>query len=149
MRIETDRGMSGNSTPRTRKRTARFRMTLTARTVGALEPEEQTNIARRYPSPTAGRDLVPKVTTCPRFVRIAARCGEGTRNPLEFLASSTYPQDQEGHVSSCRNRIKSNPRPPLAFYVLVIDIRCFPGTFGLGQRVCRMLKGSVVSVGGP
>ena len=95
MRIETDRGMSGNSTPRTRKRTARFRMTLTARTVGALEPEEQTNIARRYPSPTAGRDLVPKVTICPRFVRNALPPGDGTSNPAEFLDSSPHPQDHE------------------------------------------------------
>ena len=33
--------MSGNSTPPSQKRTARFRLTLTARTVEALEPEEK------------------------------------------------------------------------------------------------------------
>ena len=50
MRIETDQGMSGNSTPRARNRSVRFRMFLTARTVGPLDPEEKTNVARRSPS---------------------------------------------------------------------------------------------------
>ena len=39
--------MSGNSTPRGRKRTARLVMILTARTAGAREPEEKTNVARQ------------------------------------------------------------------------------------------------------
>lgn len=39
------------------------------------------------------RDLVPKVTTCPRFVRNAVRRGDGTRNPAEFLDSSFYPPE--------------------------------------------------------
>ena len=124
MRIETDRGMSGNSTPRARKRTARFRMTLTARTVGALEPEEQTNIARRSPSPTAGRDLVPKVTTCPHFVRIAIRCAGGAYNPAESLASSICAAKYAGRLSSCRKRLRSNSRPRLALHeVLPLDLR--------------------------
>ena len=120
--------MSGNSTPRATKRTPRFRMTLTTRTVAALEPEEKTNVARRSLSPPAGGHLVLKVTTCPHFVRNAVRCGDGARNPAEFLASLPHPRNQERHLSSCRNRIESIPRPRLAFHVLVIEIRCFPGT---------------------
>jgi hypothetical protein len=37
--------MSGNSAPPPEKRTARFRMTLTARTVEALQPEEKSYTA--------------------------------------------------------------------------------------------------------
>ena len=37
--------MSGNSTPPSGKRTARFRMTLTARTVEALQPAEKSYTA--------------------------------------------------------------------------------------------------------
>ena len=40
MRIETGQGISGNSTPRARTRTARFR-TLAARIVGGHDPEEK------------------------------------------------------------------------------------------------------------
>ena len=58
----------------------------------------------------------------------AIRCGGGTGNPPEFLTSSPHPEDQESHLSSCRNRINSIPRPRLAFHVLVIEFRCFPGT---------------------
>ena len=48
--------MSGNSTPRATKRTPRFRMTLTTRTVAALEPE-------RKPTLHAARPLRPQVAT--------------------------------------------------------------------------------------
>ena len=73
--------MSGNSSPRPRKRTARFRMILSARTVGPLDPEEKTNIARRSPSPTAGRHLVLKDTTCPRFGQKRAVMRRGHAQP--------------------------------------------------------------------
>ena len=120
MRIETDQGMSGNSTPRPRKRTAR--------TVGAFDPEEKTNVARRSPSPTPGRHFVLRVTTCPYFVRIALRRGDGARNPAESLDSSICPAKRARRLSSCRNRINSNPSAPLTFHVLVMEFRCFPGT---------------------
>lgn len=38
--------MLGNSTPPSGKRTARFRMTLTVRTVDMLQPEEKSYTAR-------------------------------------------------------------------------------------------------------
>ena len=65
---------------------------------------------------------------CPHFVRIAARCGDGTRNPAEFLDSSISPAKRPGRLSSCRNRINSIPRPRLTLHVLVIEFRCLPGT---------------------
>ena len=92
-------------------------------------PEEKCNVAR-CPSPISRRSLVLKVTTCPHFVRNAVPCSDGTRNPVEFLISSPHPQDQESHLSSCRNRIESIPRPRLAFHVLVIGFPCLPGSIG-------------------
>ena len=62
-----------------------------------------------------GLMLVPKVTTCPRFVRIAAPCSDGTRNAAEFLDSSICRPKDARRLSSCRNRIESNSRPRLAF----------------------------------
>ncbi len=113
--VDADQGMSGNLTPRVRNRTA-----------GTRALEEKTGIARRFPL----RPLVAIPSRKSRhalgFVRNARRCGEDTRNPAEFLASSPHPQDQKSHLSSCRNRIDSTPRPLLAFHVLVIEIRCFP-----------------------
>ena len=43
--METARTVPENSTPTPGKRTARFRMTLAARTVEALEPEEKSYTA--------------------------------------------------------------------------------------------------------
>ena len=55
------------------------------------------------------------------------QCGKGPLNPMEFLDFSLYPQDQESHLSWCRNRIDSNPGPRQAFHVLVSKFRCSPG----------------------
>ena len=79
------------------------------------------------PPSDRSRDLAPRVTTCPHFIRNAPRCGDGMRKPAEFLDFSLYSQDQESRLSSCRNRINSNPRSRQAPHVLVIEFRCFPG----------------------
>ena len=50
----------------------------------------------RTSSPAATRDLVPRATTCPRFVRSAVRCGEGTRNPAECLVLRLVPPANTG-----------------------------------------------------
>ena len=90
------------------------------------------------PSPTAGCDPIPKSTTCPRFVRIASRCSEGAPNPAEFLDFLPHPHGQERLLSSCRNRINSNPRPRQALHVLVSEVRCFPGTLLALHRLAEM-----------
>ena len=131
MRIEAAQGMSGNSTPRPRKRTSRLRVTLTARMVGALKPEEKCQVALRSPSPTAGRDLVPKVTTCPCFVRNAVPCADGTRNPAGFLGFLLHPQNRLRQPSSSRKRIESTWRPWLTSF---------------GPTVCRPPRSRIRSV---
>ena len=71
--------------------------------------------------------MSPPPPLCPYFVRIAARRGDGTGNPAEFLDSSPHPQGQQSHLSSCRNRINSIPRPQLALHVLVIESQGLSG----------------------
>ena len=73
------------------------------------------NVNRRF----LWRHVSPPLCLCPHFVRIAAPCGNGARNPVEFLASSPHPQDQESLLSSCRNRIDSIPRPRLTLHELL------------------------------
>ena len=64
----------------------------------------------------------------PHFVRIAARCVNGTRNSADFLDSSIYLAKRPGRLSSCRNRIESNPRPRMAFRDLFGGL-CDPGGY--------------------
>ena len=44
------------------------------------------------------------------------------------VASSPHLPDQEGDLSSCRNRIDSIPGPRLALHVLLIEFRYFSAT---------------------
>ena len=77
-----------------------------------------------YSTYSVGRS---RLRLCPHFVRNALRYGEGARNAAEFLDSWTHPQDPGKLLSSCSNRIDSNPRARLSFHVLVSEFRCFPG----------------------
>ena len=61
------------------------------------------------------RHMSPPLPLCPHFVRNAVRCGDGTRNPAEFLDSSICPAKHARHLSSYRKRIESISGPRQAF----------------------------------
>ena len=97
----------------------------------------RTAAPQRQPAPPVEAE-VPNNRICPRFVRIALRRGGCTRKRLEFLDSSTHPQDPERLLSSCSNRIHSIPRPRLAFHVLVSEFSCLPGKLNAEQEAARL-----------
>jgi len=73
-----------------------------------LEPVRPADLPRRrVPSP---------LHICPHFVRIAARRGDGARNPAEFLDSSICSAKYPERLSSCRKRLRSIPRPRLTLH---------------------------------
>ena len=120
MRIETGQGLSGNSTPRPRKRAARSRMTLTARTVSALGPRRKPTLHAALPlrAPVAisprkfdlpsfrqkrrfGAAKVDQPGGIPRLIVLSARAGAGACHRVE-IGCVQPPDPRWPFIRSCR-----------------------------------------------